>query len=166
MSWTRLESAADWDAYKPRTAAALGVDAGTVQWGQGPAEYPCLVASTLTRQNGRPDGLRVASCYVYAGDARRLVGQEGGGAAGQQSVVGEPAAPRGSDSDDTEFRRYLVAHVLTLVDELRRVGITKADRYEKIFNGFLAGVDQATVSRAADVSPKSIFARTERTEHE
>lgn len=159
MSWTKLGSAADWAAYKTRTAAELGVAGMDVRWGCAPAAYPCLAASTLTRENMRPDGLKVVTCFVLPADARELLGvEEGGGAAGK-SVVEGPTAPRGSASDDTEFRRYVVAHLLTLVAELRSVSVTNPERYEEKFNAFLADVDQTTVSRAANVGPAAVFGR-------
>lgn len=151
MSWTKLAGPGDWDAYKARLSAEFGVGGLHTRWGDGPAAYPCLVASTL-------HGHRVLSCFVLPADARELLGVEGGGAAGE-TVVGGPAAPRGDGSDDTEFRRYVVAHLLTLVSELRSVKITNEERYEQTFRAFLADVDRATVSRATNVCPEAIFGR-------
>lgn len=154
MSWSRIASPQDWEAYKVRTAVALGVDAAAVHWGSPPPEYPCLAVSTLTRLNMKPDGFKVVTCLVLPQDARDLLGLgEGGGAAG----VVVPAAPGGRASDDTEFRRYVVANLFTIVSELASVGVTKPERYEEKFNAFLADVDQATVSQAANVGPSAIF---------
>ena len=168
MSWAKLASLADWEAYKKATAVNLGMDPAMVHWGSAPAEYPCLAASTLTRMNMRPDGFKIATCFVLPADARELLGvseKEGGGAAGV-TVVGVPAAPRGNGSDDTEFKRYVVANLLTIVHELRSVGITNPERYEAGFNTFLAGVDQATVSQAANVCPAAIFGAKRADEHD
>lgn len=151
MSWTLLRSSQEWWDYTAQTSAKFGVGSG-VQWGSPPPAYPCLVASTLA-------GERMLSCFVLPDHARELLDAvEGGGAAGQ-TVVGGSAAPRGSGPGDTEFRRYIVAHLFALIGELRDVGITNAERYESKFNAFLAGVDQATVSQATNVSPAAIFDR-------
>ncbi len=160
MSWTRLAGPPDWDTYKRKTAVDLGMDPEAVHWGSSPAAYPCLAASTLTRMNMSPTGFKIATCFVMVADAELLLGEKGGG--GAAGVVGVPAAPRGNGSDDTEFRRYVVANLLTLVAELESVKITNPARYEERFNAFLADVDQATVSQAANVSPKSIFGKTTR----
>ena len=160
MSWAKLTSAEEWAAYKKKTAVDLGMDPEMVHWGSAPAEYPCLAASTLTRMNMRPDGFKIATCFVLPADARELLGQkEVSGAAG---MVGGTAAPQGKGSDDTEFKRYVVANLLTIVDELRSVKITNPGRYEEKFNVFLADVDQATVSQAANVCPSAIFGKAKR----
>lgn len=159
MSWTRLTDTGDWDAYKRKTATDFGLDSQQVHWGSAPAAFPCLAASTLTRANMRPDGIKIATCFVLPADAELLLGKkEGGEGAG---VVGVPTPSRGNDSiNDTEFRRYVVANLLAIVSELRSVKITNPERYEEKFNAFLADVDQATVSQAANVCPAELFRRT------
>lgn len=161
MSWTKLTSPQDWVAYKRKTAIDLGMDPEMVHWGSVPAEYPCLAASTLTRMNMRPDGFKIATCFVMEQDARNLLGLPEEKVGGAALVVGGTAAPPGKCAgDDTEFRRSVVANLLTLVAELRSVGITNPARYEERYNAFLSDVDQATVSQAAGVCPKTLFDKT------
>ncbi len=156
MSWTRLAGPQDWAEYKQKKPVELGMDPAAVKWGADPAAFPCLVASTLTRMNMRPDGFKIVSCFVLPADAERLLGREGGAGAG---VVGVPAPAPGVGCDYTEFCRYVTANLLTIVAELESVKITNEARYEQRFNSFLADVDQATAGRPAGVSPKAIFGR-------
>lgn len=149
--WTRLDTASDWATYKVTTADRLQVGPN-VAWGGGPASYPCLVASTVSRDTQMPGRIKVLTCFVLEADARALLGMQ------DAVAVGGPPVKREDDGEETEFRRYVAANILTIVHELRSMHITKPDRYESIFNRFLAEVDQASVGRAT-VSPAAIFAR-------
>ncbi len=152
MSWTKLKSPNDWLKHKQDTASKYDLDINAIHWGDFPQEYPCLVASTLTRFNMTPTGYKVATCFVFKADARDLL--EGDGAA---AAVETATAPKGGEPEDTEYRRYVTAHLFTLIHELRALKITNAERYETLFNKYLGTVDQATVSQAANVSPSALF---------
>lgn len=156
MSWTKLTAAGDWDTYKQRAGDRMGLAGVKVTWGDGPAAYPCLAASTLAydpHPEAGPPVIKVLTCFVLPADARDLLGMPEGRADGRQDAV-VAAQP-----DDTEFRRYVVAHLFTLLSELLSVGVTNRERYEAAFTGFLADVDRTTVGRADNVSPAAIFDR-------
>lgn len=152
MSWTKLRSPNDWVQHQRDTASKYDLDFNAIHWGERPVQFPCLVASTLTRFNMSPTGYKVATCFVFEADARDLL--ESGGA---DDTIQAPTAPRGSGQDEVEYKRYITAHLFTLIHELRGLKITNAERYETIFNKYLGLVDQATVSQAANVSPSAIF---------
>jgi hypothetical protein len=143
-----LTSPADWDAFRARVAARLGLVEDRLACGQGPQAYPCLVASYDVVGGATP---RVVMCYVYQGDADRLlcacpVAQER--APADRVPIAQPVvsakAPADPQPGQDEFNRTTAANLLTLAWVAVETGFIKEKVYEQKFQEFLAMIDQLT----------------------
>ncbi len=144
----------DWVQYRRALCHESNIDFDGTRWGHGPQLYPCLALSYVV-PNSRPQ--RVATCYVYPDDARRLLMASGpmqgmvaipvgAVAAGPHATVLKPAS--GPDEATADTLRSLSAHVMALVSELVAIRATTEERYEKEYTRFLALADQVVSERA------------------
>ncbi len=94
-----------------------------------PQTYPCLVLSghmgRLTRH-----------CFVYPPDALKLVKAVQG--PGEQQVTEKTLSAASQD----DFNKHITALVLSVIEELDSVSITKPERFEPLVARNLARVDQ------------------------
>ncbi len=132
---TLLRNAEDWNSYKLKTerdnqSNTTQSDIGNINWGTGPAQYPCLVASTMAAP------MRAISCYVYLGDAQTLA------AASNLKIVPATPADRQDNHTTHDFEKHVAAMLMTIADELAAVGITNPKRFEDSFAKHLQIVDQ------------------------
>jgi hypothetical protein len=141
-----LTQPGEWVDFKNRTEAQHGLMASQVQWGQGPAEYPCLVMPLV-----QPD--KVICCYVYPDDATELINacgwlrhrvdQE------QQAAPDQTVLP----SQD-EFNRKSMAHIMAVVHLLIDTGIVDAKRYEQEYLRQFARVEQVKEEQLREVASR------------
>lgn len=152
-----LHAAADWVAYRASVAAQSEIDAEAVQWGNGPAAYPCLVTSY------RASRLKIVCCYFYVNDALELLRAAPPGAVPVASVAGSISpgeTPQETHSTHDEYAKSMAAHVMTIVRLLVDTGIVKPDSYEARYLAALADVDQVSAAdRLAAVGPSSLLER-------
>lgn len=185
--WSLLKSLADWDEYRRRIADDYGLPVADVQWGTGPKQYPCLVASYRVTSH------KVIGCYAYLEDAQWLA-QAAGLAVSPPAPPGMVAIPQSqlppaqaAELTETlahmremlakvsalhqsykEFYRYASANHLTVADifvnEFR--GYITPQRYEAGFAKFLAFVDQHGEDKAGQclLEAKAILEQIKATE--
>lgn len=139
-----LNGGDDWDTYRCTFHAVNHIEPGTINWGQGPQAYPCLVASALNSDNN------VLSCYVYAADAMRLLCATGNMTSVPIAPIASSLSPVAATPITVVERRAcdcsIAANLLAIVSELIDVGVTNKERYENKYNSFLALVDQETAA--------------------
>jgi hypothetical protein len=135
VGWTLLRTRAEWDLFRATVAARAGCYATALAWGEGPAEYPCLVASVV-----QDDQATVRTAYVYAESARQLLAAD----------TREPARSAGVGPWQADFNRWTTAHLLTIVHFLVETGIcskkvnpeTNKRQYEDLLLQSLDDVDR------------------------
>lgn len=140
MSFVLLKSKADWEKHCEEIVVQLAVCGDTIDWGQGPKQYPCLITQY------RVNALKVLSAYVYPDDAVRLLKAvpEKLVAASKSTARKTKAKTVVSDvTPDIETNsREQSAHLLTCVEFLIRTGICTEAQYEERYRRMLAHVDQ------------------------
>lgn len=115
--WKVLRSDADWRAHRAAFATS-----STVDWGNGPNRYPCLV-DTIAVTPGR-----LLSAYVYPEDAAKL----------QAAVPTEKVV----DYQQKVHSQAVSAHLLAIVHFLVETGICRREKYTEEYLKMLANVEQ------------------------
>jgi hypothetical protein len=156
--WTRLDSAAQWEEYRRKTAKIFCVESAPIAWGHGPKEYPCLVVTTAI-PNQNP--ISMISAYVYKADAEILL----------------PPVAKLTEQDNTvqcvntvgakqeDFNRWISAVTLTVAWFLKNTGICTAEGYEKKLAESLSLVDEIVTQRndalkaSLDINDKAMLDR-------
>jgi hypothetical protein len=136
-SFALLQSAVDWDNYRRDHAQRLGAVGQLAQWGKGPQEYPCLIASVMLPNN------HIMCCYVFERDARELLQACGPGTPAAIAAVNPDAddrVPKGLRQSD--YNASFTAHLLTMMDFLIETGICRKDQYEDKYHAMLSDVDR------------------------
>jgi len=131
---TLLRNPGEWATYKQQLDEAHGHRLGSVAWGIGPRQYPCLVATKIQEE------LRQAtSCYVYLQDAAELAA-----AGGFNMIPMDSPMPQVSAGlpENTEFNKHISAMLMAIVDELVEVKVTTPERFEQVLTRHLANVDR------------------------
>lgn len=134
---TLLRNENDWLAYRAQKTREFKLEGSLVDWGGGPAEYPCLVCSYPASPS------RVVSAYFFEANARELLDavKEAGSAAA-------PAAsgPSFAEQQD-DFNKWVTAHLLAVVHYLVETGICTRDKFEQRLNEALSLVDEASAAQ-------------------
>jgi hypothetical protein len=161
-----LHSKSDWENHRKALCVANGVQESAMQWGAGPAAFPCMAASRVVSPR------KVLSCYVYVSDALTLL--KAAGVTVEEKVPSDPGpvvAPKLGESRSAEvkladstgspdvsraFERSLAAHVLTLMERSVEVGLFGKDgmaTYATSYAKHLSAVNQAYEIRKSELSP-------------
>ncbi len=136
---TLLHNPQEWLMYTHSQANDAGLSPDSVEWGRGPTQYPCLVASTW-----KSDRVFLP-CYIYPDAALHLV-QE----AGYKLVSKDaPAEVPGHTSQD--FAISVAANLLALYAELEGLGITNQGRFQDLYTKYLAMVEQYHAAEKASL---------------
>jgi hypothetical protein len=130
-----LKGAAEWDAYKARLSQQLkdglnfpGSRDAVIEFGRGPDNYPCLVASYYV-----PSEAKMLSCYVYKDNAEML-------------LAATDAKP--DTVDLSGFAASVTANLFTIAHFLTETGICKREQYAAKYTEMLAKVDQLYAEQA------------------
>lgn len=147
---TLILNLAEWDAYCRDIAVKLNRVGCQINFGKGPLDFPCLVCSY--QPANEPN--RFISCYVYVGDAERLMTAAGRTMSGEtvtpKAVVGSKAivvpagAAQAAVPSQDEYNRFMSASLLAVVDLLKGVGICSNEKYEETLATALKRVDHFT----------------------
>lgn len=136
---TLLRNSQEWLMYTHSRADDIGLSPDSVEWGRGPTQYPCLVASTW-----KSDRVFLP-CYIYPDAALHLVQ-----AAGYKLVPDTPAAEvPGHTSQD--FAISVAANLLALYAELEGLSITNRERFQGLYTKYLAMVEQYHAAEKASL---------------
>jgi hypothetical protein len=130
--WHLVHNEDGWAEYKRQVEQELGGD--VVQWGSGPSEFPCLATSFSPRPG------KVVSCYVFLGEAVKLIQ-----AAGHDIQVdsGPVTAVNTVGPEQSEFNKSIWAHVRALIKICKDIGVIKSDDdYQRAYDVALSEVDQ------------------------
>ena len=121
----------DWKKYQTIFMKSCGISREVMQWGDKPQEYPCLVASSVVEHR------RVLSCYVYPGEARKLLARS------DPQLFNKPTArfiPEETINND--FTQQATALLLTIISLMVDTGIVKQKLFEERLAGFQSSMDQ------------------------
>lgn len=139
-----IRNPSEWTVYTRSMAQQAGVPPAMVVWGDGPKQYPCLVASIYSQPSSR-----FVTCYVYPAEARKLVE-----AAGPRHAVDAASPPPAASVVSSEFHKSVAAHLLAIYHELESLNITNKERYEQLYVKYLAMVDQCHAARCQEANAK------------
>lgn len=162
-----LQNETDWDDYRRSASLEYSVSSAQVEWGSGPKQFPCLIASYPVSPT------KMVSCYIYLDDARRLLFCDA-------SLAGPPAD---TDEDDAielppdqigdevavraasllsqllvekkvnrdDYERHVSAMLLTVVNLLVDTGIVKEDIFEQRLSNYQRLVDEWVTEARDDI---------------
>lgn len=137
----------EWLEYTQRFSQENSLALSQVQWGHGPEQYPCLVASV-------PQGVgKIVSCYIYPEQAevlltaaRKLEGIKEGPKVEEAECMSRASLAKMVRQmvlgEVGKSMREVTANLRAIVEELVAVKITTPERYEKLLVKHLADVDQ------------------------
>ena len=139
MTWTVLRSVECWKKYQQEVARVFNCPADAIAWGSGPATYPCLVDTIRSWPLGSTMP-RFMTAYVYEADFAMLreAKTEKPTQAVQDKTGDDSPLPRTHD----DFRRYLVAYLLTTLETLCEIRATTEERLERDLARMLRIVDE------------------------
>lgn len=132
---TLLITEEDWPKYQGMYAQAGGFAANQIGWGKGPTSYPCLVSSFTEKGSALLGAKKVVSCYVYVSDAQKLM---------ETAQAAEPRLGAVVPSQ-ANFNKAVMAHVMTIIDGMVKIGMCTKDQYETWFAAMLTKVDQMSM---------------------
>lgn len=137
---TLLHNPQEWLMYTHSQADDAGLSPDSVEWGRGPTQYPCLVASTWKSE-------RVfLPCYIYL-DAALHLAQE----AGYRLVSNTPVPQEVPGHTSQDFAISVAANLLALYAELEGVSITNRERFQGLYTKYLAMVEQYHAAEKAAI---------------
>jgi len=132
-----VKTPADWQTYQLSMAQQHNVHPNMVEWGSGPRQFPCLVATRMLS-----DERRFLSCYVYPHEALSLVeaAQASQVLAGTGMAAQSVEVQGGPTQED--FNKHTAAMLMAVVEELESMSVTSRERFEAALTRCLARVDQ------------------------
>ncbi len=135
--WTLLRQASDWTRYQEDTARDTNTVGVPSVWGNGPQEYPCLVATIKVKASGEMPSMK--SAFVFRSDAEALLRV-------CTATERAPVTQRVSEGQSA-FNQWMTASWLALVKELREIKALNPDNYERSLAEAIQLVDEVMTER-------------------
>jgi hypothetical protein len=136
-----IQSPDAWETFQTDIASKYRLAAKDIQWGEDtrPESYPCLVSAVGIEST-------IVCLFVYERDA--IILMESATTENRSppfiseiDLINAPDSDSSLDAQPGLWNRHMVALLLTIVHEMKSVGITKSDRFEGILRDMLKVVE-------------------------